>query len=154
MFRLIPAPLHRLLYRAANGARALWLRLRGGEVTGCSILARDHDGRFLLVRHSYGPGRWSFPSGGVRKGESPEKAARREFGEELGCTLCEVSFLGVLREPFHGATNIVHVFTGRVEGEPSVDKREIVEFGFFPREDLPDNLSRTVGARLRLLDRR
>ncbi|WP_126173744.1 NUDIX hydrolase [Altericroceibacterium xinjiangense] len=153
MLHLIPAPLHRLLYRAADWGRRRWLRWRGGEVHGCTIIAQDEEGRLLLVRQSYGSRRWVFPGGGIQRNEHPETGARREFAEELSCELRDVSMLGVMKEPFHGATNVVHVFTGRIKGTPQPDKREIIEVGFFWRSELPENADRTVHRRLRMLDR-
>ena len=151
MLHLIPAPLHRRLYRLAHWGRVRWLRLRRSEVHGCSIIARDAAGGVLLVRHSYGAPVWSFPGGGMTTGEDPAIAARREFAEELRCDLAELEHLGTLDEQFHGTRNVVHVFTGLIVGEPRPDMREIVDARFFMREALPDRLSRTVADRLRLL---
>jgi len=148
---LIPAPLHRLLYRVAHSSRKRWLRWRGGEVHGCSVIARDAAGRVLLVRHSYGSGLWSFPGGGINRGEEPAMGAAREFSEELRCGLTDLRHLGTLDEQFHGARNVAHVFTGDISGEPRPDMREIVEARFFGLDDLPENRSRMVDARLELL---
>ena len=150
--RVIPAPLHRLAFRAAYRARKLWLRLSQAENNGCSEIARDYAGRVLLVRHSYGPPVWTFPGGGMHKGEEPEAAALREFAEELDAAIIDPQHLGTLRETYLGGTNNAHVFTGVIAGEPRPDMREVVEARFFARDDLPSNTSRTVQARLQLLD--
>lgn len=148
---LIPAALHRQLYRMAHRLRAAWLRLRGGEVHGCSIIARDVAGRVLLVRHSYGSGWWAFPGGGMRRGEDALAAALREFAEELGCTVSDPVHLATVEEVFHGARNVAHIFTGLIEGEPRPDGREIVEARFFAAHDLPPQTAPNVKRRLALL---
>jgi 8-oxo-dGTP diphosphatase len=54
-------------------------------VVGVAIL---HAGRVLAARRSYPPetaGRWELPGGKVDAGETPDQAAEREIGEELGC---------------------------------------------------------------------
>ena len=151
MLHLIPAPLHRRLYRIAHAVRLRWLRLRGGTIYGCSMVARDAAGRVLLVRHSYGSDAWEFPGGGMRRGEDAEAAVRREFAEELGCGLREVEWLGRMEDPFHGATNVVEVFTGLVDGEPRPDGRELVAVRFFAPDALPQPSSRRVARRMEML---
>ena len=151
MLHLIPAPLHRALYRVGHGLRRLFLRHLAGEVHGCCIIGRDAAGRVLLVRHSYGSPVWALPGGGMKKGEDAQAAALRELREELGCSLADPVHLGVQRNDFLGSTNHVRVFTGQVEGEPTPDMREVVEAQFFHIDALPDNRSRTVEMRLALL---
>lgn len=151
MLRLIPAGLHRQLYRLAFAARRRWLRLRGGTIIGCNIIARDERGWLLMIRHSYGSRNWQFPGGGVGRNERPEEAAAREFAEELGCKVTGLTLLGTIEEPYHGAINVVHVFTGRVDGQPRVDGREVVEARYFPPDDLPPELGPRARRRLDLL---
>jgi 8-oxo-dGTP pyrophosphatase MutT (NUDIX family) len=53
-----------------------------------SVVAMER-GRICLVRqyrHSWGKRVWEVPCGGLHKGESPLKAARRELREEAGIT--------------------------------------------------------------------
>ena len=74
----------------------LWLlsplhRGRGRGVKG--ILS--HDGRVLLVQHTYGPRRWEIPGGGLRRGEEPIDGVRREIREELGVELGEPTLIAV-----------------------------------------------------------
>jgi 8-oxo-dGTP pyrophosphatase MutT (NUDIX family) len=151
MLQLIPPPLHRLLYRLAYRLRGTWLRVRGGRVHGCNIVARDARGRLLMVRHSYGSRGWQFPGGGVGRTEEPEAAARREFAEELRCELTGLTRLGTIEEPYQGAVNVVHVFTALVTGEPRVDGREVVESRFFAPDALPPSLGRKAIRRVEML---
>ncbi len=137
MLHLIPAPVHRALYRLAHQLRRRWLRMVGGEVQGCSIIARDAAGRVLLVRHSYGSRLWAFPGGGMKQGEDVLAAAAREFAEELRCGLIDPQHLGTLDEMFHGARNLAHVVTGLADGEPRPDMREVVEARFLPWRPCP-----------------
>jgi predicted NUDIX family NTP pyrophosphohydrolase len=58
---------------------------------GILMYRRSGDGIEVLLVHPGGPfwrnrdlGAWSLPKGEMNDGESPEVAARREFGEELG----------------------------------------------------------------------
>mgnify|MGYP002780942314 FL=1 len=94
MLRLIPAPLHHLLLRTAHRLRHRWRGLTGRTGDGVSVVCRDLDGQVLLVRHSYGPANWYFPGGGIRRGEAPEDAARRELREETGCQVSGLTLLG------------------------------------------------------------
>ena len=151
MFHLIPAPMHRALFRLGHGLRRIFLRHLAGEIHGCCIIVRDGQGRVLLVRHSYGPPVWALPGGGMRSHEDPEAAALRELREELGCSLLDPLHLGMQSNEFLGSTNHVQVFTGLVDGTPTPDMREVVECRFFALDELPERRSSTVARRLSLL---
>ena len=86
-------------------------------------------GRLLLVRIAPGftrdaEGKWTLPGGGLKFGEDPEDAARRELEEETGYTgeIEKLAFVssfsrGALPEagwgPFHGLRIVYHmVVTG------------------------------------------
>ena len=141
MLCLIPAPAHRWLLRGVHRLRVQWWRIRKPRIEGCRVLAIDAAGRVLLVRHSYVPGVWMPPGGGVREGEDPFAAAVRELREETGCRLVGPQLLDQLPESLHGAGNLVHVVAGRTHDEPRADMREIVEVRFFAPEALPPNLA-------------
>lgn len=148
MLRLIPPPLHRALLVQAHRLRVVWWRIRKPLLIGCRVLAFDAAGRVLLVRHSYGSGRWMLPGGGVARGEEPVAAALRELAEETGCALRDPREIAVIEEPLAGTTNRVHVITGQALGAPQGDGREIVEARFFAPGALPPDLARQLRANL------
>ena len=141
MLHLIPAPLHRLAYRLAHSLRLRWWCLRKPLLTGCRVLAFDSAGRVLLVRHSYGSGKWMPPGGGVSRGEAVLGAAARELLEETGCTLAGTFEFGIIEEPLHGAINRVHLVTGMTDDVPQPDGREVIAAAFFVPDELPALMS-------------
>lgn len=150
MLHLIPAWLHRRAYRLAHAVRKVWWKLARPRLTGCAIVASDIEGRLLLVRQSYGTGGWCVPTGGVRRGEDPEAAARRELRQETGCEANAMTLLGVEDAVLHGARNRVHVFATRISDQPRPDMREIIEARLFPPHSLPEPLSERTRRRLAL----
>jgi len=140
MLHLIPAPIHRWLYRVAYRVRARWRQVTRHQSMGVSVIARDGEGRVLLVRHSYGSGRWALPGGGRGRREAPESCARREMREELGCDLTDLALFEISYRKIHGASDRSHVFTARIEGNPQPDGREIVDAGWFGLDALPPDM--------------
>ena len=151
MLHLIPAPLHRAGLRLAHALRKRWWRLARPRLTGCCMIGLDGEGRVLLVRHSYGLRLWALPGGALRRGEDPARAAQREWREEIGCPLAAMRPVAVLEHDLHGARGTVHLFAGLVAGEARTDGREIAAIGFFARDALPPERSRTVDERLALV---
>ena len=148
MLRLIPTPLYHRALKLAFTVRHHWRRFSGRTGDGVSVIARDLDGRILLIRHSYGPDNWYFPGGGAGKNEAPEDAARRELREECNCDIAGLTLVGVLEEELSGAPHRAHIFTGTITDTPRPDGREVVEARFFPTHSLPEPLSPRTRARL------
>ena len=150
MFRLIPPPAHRMALCLAHAVRKRWWRIARPQLESCTIIASDIGGRLLLVRLSYGAGTWAFPSGGVRRNETPEDAARRELHEETGCRAHAMALLGVRNERLHGAANRLHIFATQVSDRPRPDQREVVEARFFPPHSLPEPLDERTRIKIAL----
>ena len=148
MLHLIPASLHRLALRLAHAVRRRWWRLFQVQLEGCRVLAIDSAGRVLLVRHSYGSGKWLLPGGGIARGESPLLAAQRELSEETGLRLMEARYLAVIDEPLYGTINRVHLVCGMAQGSLHCDRREVIAARFFAETDWPRDLSPRLAAKL------
>lgn len=148
MLYLIPAPAHRVALRLAHGLRRRWWIWRKPRLAGCRVLAIDELGRVLLVRHSYGSGKWMPPGGGLARGEHPIAAAQRELLEETACTLQWAALIERADEQLHGAGNMVHIVAGVTLDTPLADGREIIETRFFELSALPDSMPRLFRARL------
>ena len=69
----------RLAYRVGFRAARLWWRLRRPDHDG-AMVSVWLDGRILAVQQSY-HSNLSWPGGGIRRGEEPREAARRELRE-------------------------------------------------------------------------
>lgn len=104
----------------------LWWRLRRPPHEG-ALVALYIGSAVLLVRASYRM-RWSLPGGGVRPGETPEAAARRELAEEVGLAVPALRPAGVVCGHWDGRPERVHFFELRLAQLPTLrlDNREIV----------------------------
>src|ERR1700752_3516829 len=71
-------------YRLGFPLARIWWRLRRQRHEG-ALVAVHVGPALLLVRSSYRIA-WNFPGGTIRRGETPEMAARRELAEEIGLT--------------------------------------------------------------------
>lgn len=129
-----------------------WWRMTRGMTLGVRALALDDAHRVLLVRHTYIKG-WHFPGGGVEHGETAVEAAARELAEEGGVRAIGPLLLFGFYSNAPSFPND-HVALFRASGvekhgaEP--DPKEIADYGFFPRDALPDGV--TEGTRLRLAE--
>ncbi len=144
MLHLIPPPLHRLAYQLAHGLRRRWWRLSKPQLAGCRVVLLDSQDRVLLIRHSYGSGRWMLPGGGLKRGEAAITAAARELMEETACRLWRPIKLGMIAETLHGAGNDVHVIAGWTEDSPMADGREIIAAEFFALDQLPEHMPQAI----------
>lgn len=119
-----------------TGLRLYWFIFRPLTVgVQCVVLC---DEQVLLIRNTYGRRMWTVPGGGLKPGEEPVAAVRREVVEEVGITLSAVQLLGQFqgREDYRHDT--VHVFVGQANDLTCTsDPGEILEARWFDVNALP-----------------
>ena len=121
----------------------------------CAIF--DHDGRVLLVRHTYGRLNWELPGGGAEPDESPDQTAVREVLEETALDVEIDRLTGAYYEvgprPGHAHGPIMHfVFIAHrrnAEAAPVPMLPEIGEVGWWPLDALPAPMSDFTERRVR-----
>ena len=103
----------------------------------------EFEGKVLLIRNSYGPMEWDLPGGGIKRGERPEAAARREVREEVGISLTELRPLGrYTGTEFYEKDTVVGYFARAESAALKPRRAEIYEEGWFEWGRLPEPLSR------------
>lgn len=137
-------------WRAAHRTRRLIWRIVQPTTMGVKVIARDPQGRVLLVKARYLE-QWTLPGGGVHKREMPEDAAAREPREETGfiAEVDELLLLGVLSSFKEGKSDYVAVFACEINRmlEPTPGA-EIAEAAWFPADDVPTNTSERTRRRI------
>jgi ADP-ribose pyrophosphatase YjhB (NUDIX family) len=122
----------RLAYRVGFRAARLWWRLRRPDHDG-AMVAVWLDGRILAVQPSYRANP-SWPGGGIRRGEAPREAARRELREELGLDVApdDLVLAREVAAEWDFRREHVRVFELRLRAEPvlRIDNRKIVAARF------------------------
>jgi 8-oxo-dGTP pyrophosphatase MutT (NUDIX family) len=127
---------------------AALIRPRRGQGAKAALV---HGGELLLVRHTYGPDRWELPGSGVRHGEEPLAALRRELAEELGLAVRSADALAVVHGCGRQRRHRTHLYRVDLDS-PLVraDPVEIAEARWFDPAAPPARLGSMVAETLRL----
>jgi ADP-ribose pyrophosphatase YjhB (NUDIX family) len=142
-------------YRAAYPVmRVVWFFTRP-SIDGAKCVVWRGD-ELLLVRHTYGNrSEWLLPGGAVRRNEPPVEAAQRELREETGLSIEDWRPLGSVHTSVDNRKNAIHCFEARLapgaSGELTLDRAEILDAGWFPRDVWPRSV-RKLTIRILALD--
>lgn len=119
-------PAWRTAFRFGFPLARIWWQLRRPRHEG-ALVAIHVGAALLMVRSSY-RSEWNFPGGGVKPGEIPEAAARRELAEELGLAASTLRPACISNGLWDGRRDRVHFFELRLDRLPKLrlDNREII----------------------------
>jgi 8-oxo-dGTP diphosphatase len=129
---------YRILFRAGFQVALFYWHLRQPTHQG-ALVAVWMGRRLLFVRQSYRRS-LSFPGGGLRPGEPPREAARRELAEELALLVAPDALTQVYQVTglFDGRRDTVYFFELRLAARPIIkpDNREIVHAQFIDEAEI------------------
>lgn len=114
------------------------------ETKGVRVMIINQD-KVVLVRHWYNS-LWVMPGGGIKKHETPERAAVREIKEELGIEIEQLDYLlGVYSNKKEGKNDTVYTYVVKLFEHVTMSKRrfnfEISDILWVPLDDLPPGTS-------------
>ncbi len=104
-----------------------------------SVIAARFEDRWIFVRH-HERDTWEIAGGHIEKGESPDKAARRELIEETGASQFDLVCIGTYSVEKNGTTDFGKLYFAEVlKLIPVPDNSEIAEIILSCA--LPENLT-------------
>ena len=140
-----------LFYQLANSLRHIYWFVFHPNTRGVKVVI-EYEGKYLFVRHGYGSRRWTLVGGGINRNETSEAAAKREAWEEVRLDLNALRPLGIFETNLEYKHDTVHTFLATtLRDKPILRRGEIIAFGWFPKDDLPHEISINSQKTLELL---
>jgi len=142
----------RIGYKVAARLRRLYWFVFRPQTFGVKCVV-VHDGKWLMIRNSYGNAQWTFPGGAIDRGEQPADAAIREVREEVGISLGSVEPIGFYTSDREYKHDTVHCFVANVlRPDHQIDMVEVIESAWFSPDALPEGVGRAVAQVTELLE--
>lgn len=133
-----------LFYKVINFFRTVYWFIFRPKTQGVKCLI-EHGGKFLMIRNSYGYKQWTFPGGGVSRGELPEEAIRREIYEEVGIEVGNPIHIGEYFSSRQYKQDTVFCYYAKVRNEFfQIDNGEVSEAAWFSEKEMPELRSSIV----------
>lgn len=108
------------------------------QIAPSIIVQITRGNEILLARNiNFANNIWSLLAGYVEIGETLEETVEREVFEEVGIKVKNIKYWGSQPWPFPGSTLMLGFTAEYASGEFNLQEDEIVEAGFFTRDNLP-----------------
>jgi ADP-ribose pyrophosphatase YjhB (NUDIX family) len=134
----------KLYYFFRNPIYKLYCFIFRPKSLGVKIIIENHN-KILMIRIGYAHKKWTFPGGGVKKGESFEKAALREIEEEVGIKTLHLVEMGEYLSDSNFKKNIVKCFYLYTDSSLiKIDNFEVIESGWYDPKEFPQDCSFAV----------
>lgn len=130
------------------GRRRVVRTIAPSFTVGAMCFIEREDGRLLLVRHVY-RSRWGVPGGLLERREEPADGARREVREEVGLAIELLGEPRVVVDAVPQRVDLVYRARPAAGADPDAiapGSPEILEVGWFARDQLPDLQHETAQA--------
>jgi 8-oxo-dGTP pyrophosphatase MutT (NUDIX family) len=123
-----------------NGRTTIYGVCEFGECVGALPFV-DNEHVLMIRQFRYVQGenqRWEMPTGGLREGETPERAAQRELMEEGGIRAGELLWVSSYFTSKSVCDETAHIYLGRglSPAEAAPDETEFIERGVFTFDDV------------------
>lgn len=134
-------PFLKYLYKIAVWPVLFYWFLFRPKLSGVKCIVQK-DGKILMIRNTYGKGRWTFPGGGIEKNETPEQAAIREVREEVGIEIKSLQHMGEFMSTAQYKEDHVSVFFATTQTKKiTLQEDEIRDFKWVDPNTLPEFIS-------------
>lgn len=100
------------------------------------------ENKIILVRHSYGSGKWALPGGGIHKNEKVTEAVVREIKEELNLEVSDIKEVEIFINTAEYKIDTVHCCVAKAQShDVKIDGQEIIAAEWFSLDALPQEIS-------------